>query len=102
MPNRRTFFQRLAAVPRLGGLAQPALTAKPKGKDYISELGVRTFINAAGTYTTLTASLMPPCFAMGQAAGGAAALAAESREAPRTLDPNKIQTVLRRQGAILE
>jgi L-seryl-tRNA(Ser) seleniumtransferase len=29
-------------------------------RDYFAELGVRPFLNAAGTYTTLTASLMPP------------------------------------------
>ena len=29
-------------------------------RDILDELGVRTFINAAGTYTRLTASLMPP------------------------------------------
>lgn len=29
-------------------------------RDYFKELGVGTFINAAGTYTTLTASLMQP------------------------------------------
>lgn len=29
-------------------------------RDYFKELGVRPFINAAGTYTVLTASLMPP------------------------------------------
>ena len=28
-------------------------------RDYFAELGVRTFINAAGTYTALSASLMP-------------------------------------------
>jgi uncharacterized pyridoxal phosphate-dependent enzyme len=43
-----------AALP-LGGFAMPA----PK-KDYISELGLRSFINAAGTYTAMTASLMYP------------------------------------------
>ena len=32
----------------------------PAGRDYFKELGVRRFINAAGTYTTLTASLMEP------------------------------------------
>ncbi|HEV2121687.1 MAG TPA: FAD-dependent oxidoreductase [Chloroflexota bacterium] len=46
--------------------------------------------------------VMPPCFAMGQAAGVAAAIAAEQRVAPRTLDPTRIQSILRRQGAILE
>lgn len=30
------------------------------GKDYFKELGVRTFINAAGTYTRLTGSLLLP------------------------------------------
>ncbi len=30
------------------------------GRDLISELGVRSFINAAGTYTAMTGSLMPP------------------------------------------
>jgi L-seryl-tRNA(Ser) seleniumtransferase len=29
-------------------------------RDYFKELGVRTFINAAGTYTALTGSLMGP------------------------------------------
>jgi L-seryl-tRNA(Ser) seleniumtransferase len=32
----------------------------PKGVDYYEKLGVSTFINAAGTYTVLTASTMPP------------------------------------------
>jgi hypothetical protein len=30
------------------------------GRDLFAELGVRTFINAAGTYTLLSASLMRP------------------------------------------
>ena len=46
--------------------------------------------------------VMPPCFAMGQAAGVAAALAAEHRTAPRALDHGRVQAVLRRQGAILD
>jgi D-glucosaminate-6-phosphate ammonia-lyase len=59
MPDRRTFLQRAATLPFLGGLLpKTALYAAPK-RDYFSELGVRTFINAAGTYTTLSASLMP-------------------------------------------
>jgi len=52
----------VASVP-LGAAAIGAGTAKAattKGKDYFKELGVRTFINAAGTYTALTASLMAP------------------------------------------
>jgi uncharacterized pyridoxal phosphate-dependent enzyme len=33
--------------------------AARRGRDYFRELGVRPFINAAGTYTAMTASLMP-------------------------------------------
>ena len=61
MPNRRTFLQRAAALPVTGALLSktPLLSAGIKQRDYFAELGVRTFINAAGTYTALTASLMP-------------------------------------------
>lgn len=58
MANRRNFLK--------GGalLSAPALAAKSVGdyakRDYFAELGVRPFINAAGTFTTMTASLMPP------------------------------------------
>ncbi len=44
------------------GSALPAVASsrpKVKGVDYYQKLGVTTFINAAGTYTTLTASTMP-------------------------------------------
>lgn len=58
MPNRRGFFKILAGLPVLGGLA-PGGAALAARRDYFKELGVRTFLNAAGTYTTLTASLMP-------------------------------------------
>lgn len=34
-------------------------TGKVLGRDFFKELGVRTFINAAGTYTSMTGSLMP-------------------------------------------
>jgi L-seryl-tRNA(Ser) seleniumtransferase len=61
MANRRTFLQRMATTPLIGGLVPTgAAFAAPKGRDFFKELGVRTFINAAGTYTTLTASLMQP------------------------------------------
>src|SRR5215467_12775938 len=60
MPNRRRFLTTIPAVPALGML--PAYAAKPAvaHRDFFKELGVRPFINAAGTYTTLTASLMLP------------------------------------------
>jgi D-glucosaminate-6-phosphate ammonia-lyase len=56
MPNRRNFLQGVSSLPLLGnvGLAAPAK------RDFFKELGIRPFINAAGTYTTLTASLMEP------------------------------------------
>ena len=33
-------------------------TAKTATRDFFKELGLRTFINAAGTYTSMTGSLM--------------------------------------------
>lgn len=57
MPHRRTFLQTLASLPVLGGL-MPRF-AQAARRDYFRELGVRPIINAAGTYTALTASLMP-------------------------------------------
>ncbi len=56
MPNRRRFLQSVSALPLAGGAAHGA----PARRDYFKELGVRPLINAAGTYTVLTASLMPP------------------------------------------
>lgn len=66
MISRRNLIKNLSAVPLLGGLAGttkvlPFLEEAPAaGKDYFKELGVRTFINAAGTYTAMTGSLMLP------------------------------------------
>ena len=57
MPDRRRFLQGLSSLPFFGGVGFSATAAK---RDYFKELGVRPFINAAGTYTTLTASLMHP------------------------------------------
>ncbi len=66
MWSRRRFLESLAATPVVGsfvrssgaGLAEAAAAAKG-GRDYFRELGVRPFINASGTYTAMTASLMP-------------------------------------------
>jgi L-seryl-tRNA(Ser) seleniumtransferase len=62
MPNRRRFLQAISSIPFLGGLIslRPIEAATVSGRDFFKELGVRPFINAAGTYTVLTASLMPP------------------------------------------
>jgi L-seryl-tRNA(Ser) seleniumtransferase len=59
MPDRRSFLQTAAGLPLIGGLFSSAAARAPR-RDYFRELGVRTFINAAGTYTALTGSLMPP------------------------------------------
>lgn len=61
MSNRRNFLQALSTWPVVGGLVPASLAAAASTKrDYFKELNVGTFINAAGTYTTLTASLMQP------------------------------------------
>jgi D-glucosaminate-6-phosphate ammonia-lyase len=62
MPNRRNFLQTVSSLPLVGGLfaSEAVAGSKRGGRDYFKELGVRPFINAAGTYTTLTASLMLP------------------------------------------
>lgn len=39
-------------------ISSPATSSAPK-RDLFKELGLRKFINAAGTYTAMTASLMP-------------------------------------------
>ena len=66
MWTRRRFLEQISAVPLIGGVigaGAPRLDAAAGmkgGRDYFRELGVRPFINAAGTYTAMTASLMPP------------------------------------------
>ncbi len=67
MWSRRRFLEIVSGLPIVGGIvgarAVPAEAAAPRstgGRDYFRDLGVRPFINAAGTYTAMTASLMPP------------------------------------------
>ena len=69
MPSRRKALKSLVSVPFIGALLSPEkLTASSSvvnslntniTRDYFKELGIRTFINAAGTYTSMTGSLMP-------------------------------------------
>jgi uncharacterized pyridoxal phosphate-dependent enzyme len=64
MWSRRRFLESVGSLPLVGGVfaaATPAADALAgaTGRDYFRELGVRPFINAAGTYTAMTASLMP-------------------------------------------
>lgn len=58
MANRRKFITGSIAAPLAGSLV-PAAAAVSK-RDYFKELGVKPIINAAGTYTAFTASLMMP------------------------------------------
>jgi D-glucosaminate-6-phosphate ammonia-lyase len=61
--KRRTVLSTLAGLPALQLLGSPGRAETkeaPKGRDVIEELGVRSFINAAGTFTALTGSLMRP------------------------------------------
>ena len=70
MISRRRLLKNLSALPFLGGLAGAGLitgtqakamstAAAPLTRNLFKELGIRTFINAAGTYTAMTGSLMP-------------------------------------------
>lgn len=62
--SRRHFLETISALPLVGGLIGaspvPAAAARRGGRDYFREMGLRPFINAAGTYTAMTASLMLP------------------------------------------
>ena len=69
MLTRRKVLKNLSSLPLVGGLFGAGLFSSQSGvaqatpligRDYFKELGVRTFINAAGTYTAMTGSLMPP------------------------------------------
>lgn len=68
MINRRKALKSLATLPFIGSfLGANSLSANPSSaaivssvrRDFFKELGLRTFINAAGTYTSMTGSLMP-------------------------------------------
>jgi D-glucosaminate-6-phosphate ammonia-lyase len=61
--KRRTALCTLAGLPGMGLLldsGQAHAVEPGKSRDVIEELGVRSFINAAGTFTALTGSLMRP------------------------------------------
>ena len=66
MNSRRNVLKSLVTLPLVGGvLTQNKLLQsdslgllRSTTRDYFKELGIRTFINAAGTYTSMTGSLM--------------------------------------------
>ena len=59
--SRRRFLG-CGPVAALGAVTQlhASPAAAPAGEDYYAKLGVQPIINAAGTYTFLTAAVMPP------------------------------------------
>ena len=62
MARRRDLLRGLITLPLAGAAAGTQAFATPPladlPRDYFKELGIRTFINASGTFTALTASLM--------------------------------------------
>ena len=63
MSTRRRFLHfvnGLMAGSAAAGTVEAADTGAPEGEDYYAKLVVTKIINAAGTYTALTASIMPP------------------------------------------
>lgn len=63
--SRRRFLRAAGACASFFGLRERAWAGVPEpptlaGEDYYDKLGVEKIINAAGTYTTLTAACMPP------------------------------------------
>src|SRR5438874_3619551 len=56
----RSFLAAGAPVVARGARGFSRAAPPSAARDYFRELGVRPFINAAGTYTAMTASLMPP------------------------------------------
>lgn len=61
--NRRDLVKGIALLPLASGATVSLGASKavaPPERDFFKELGIRVFINAAGTYTFMTASLMPP------------------------------------------
>jgi len=60
---RRSFLGTLAGLPYVGGFLsgqRAAALEAPPARDVLKELGVRPFINAAGTFTAMSGSLMAP------------------------------------------
>ncbi|MDP3245333.1 MAG: selenocysteine synthase, partial [bacterium] len=62
--NRRDILRYLSVTPVLGSVLSPLLTEKTyagqlkPGRNLFQELGIRTFINAAGTYTHMSGTIM--------------------------------------------
>ena len=66
MIKRRNVIKGMLSLPLVGGLFRNSNSyastngASTLGRDYFKELGLRSYINAAGTYTSLTGCMMRP------------------------------------------
>jgi hypothetical protein len=61
--KRRAVLKGITLLPfgtTAAAVVAAAPVSPPKERDLFAELGLRTFINAAGTYTAMTGSLMLP------------------------------------------
>ena len=58
--TRRRFFAWAQGAFALASASSRAAALNETPVDYYDKLGVAKIINAAGTYTVLTASIMPP------------------------------------------
>ena len=60
--KRRDLVKGMTLLPLVGSttVSLGAAVQSTAARDFYKELGIRVFINAAGTYTFMTASLMPP------------------------------------------
>jgi L-seryl-tRNA(Ser) seleniumtransferase len=58
--SRRGFLQAAIPIPAVAGLASDSGAAAPATANVYTRLGVRPFINAGGTLTNLSGTLMPP------------------------------------------
>ena len=67
--SRRGFLSGLGLASLSGGLGRPVAASEAAATDVYADLGVRPFIQCAGTYTTLSGSLLLPevCAAMDEA-----------------------------------
>ena len=67
MTKRRDLLKTISSFPLINGLVGGSILSEtleasipPSRRDYFKELGVRSFINAAGTYTSMSGCLMNP------------------------------------------
>ena len=94
--NRRDFLKFASAAP-FAGVAAESFVATGVGEP--CDYNVDVLVVGGGPAGAVR--VMPPCMAMGQAAGTAAALCVKTGATPRALDASKLVATLREQKAFL-